>query len=182
MASNLTVEAARRKYTTGLVIVGILLISIGALTIYDASAASLYNSTFNILPARFFKITDNLKDSTTINGKAQETSGRPVTFAIMNSAQFVAFQLGQGNTSLYSVQNTPTASISFTFPSPDAYYLIFFHGSGYLNTTETVSFQRTYFNLSRFELFSGIILVGLGIVQTYWGMRPKGPRQKSPPQ
>jgi hypothetical protein len=149
------------------------LLALGAYTIYDSNAASFYHSTFNLLPSKFYKITDNLKDTATINGQISETSGRTITFLIMDSQQFAAFQVGQGNTSLYSVKNIASSSVSFSFPSADTYYLVFLHGSGYLNMTETVNFQRTYLALARFEFFSGIALVGIGALELYWGLRPR---------
>jgi len=181
LASSLTVQAGKRRYKRNLIAVGLLLIAIGGYTIYDSNSASFYHSTFNLLPSKFFKITDNLKDSATINGQIRETSGRTVTFLIMNSAQFAAFQINQGNISLYSTKNTPSTSISFTFPSADTYYLVFLHGSGFLNATETVDFQRTYLALARFEFYSGIALVVLGVAELFWGLRPRdGLRSRMP--
>jgi hypothetical protein len=93
----------------------------------------------------------------------------------MSSIQYAQYQTKQGNASLYSVMNVRSSSISFTFPSADAYYLLFLHGSGYLNTTETVNFQRTYVALGRFELFSGAVLVGIAVLLLLWGLRPRDP-------
>ena len=174
MASLLTANQARKRpYKRNLIAVGLLLLAIGAYTIYDSNSASFYHSTSNLLPSKFFKITDNLKDTATLNGQISETSGRTITFLIMNSQQFATFQIGQGNTSLYSVKNTGSTSITFSFPSADTYYLVFLHGSGYLNATETVAFQRTYLALARFEFFSGIALVGIGVLEVFWGLRPR---------
>ena len=174
MASPLTANQARKRpYKRNLVAVGLLLLALGAYTIYDSNSASWYHSTFNLLPSKFFKITDNLKDTTTLNGQIRETSGRTITLLIMNSLQFASFQVGQGNTSLYSVKDAASTSVSFSFPSADTYYLVFLHGSGYLTTTETVDFQRTYLALGRFEFFSGIVLAGIGVLEIVWGLRPR---------
>jgi len=172
LASPLTIQASRRRYKRNLVAVGLVLLALGAYAIYDSNAVSAYHSTFNLLASKFFKITDNLKDQASITGQIRETSGRPITFLIMSSLQFVSFQTGQGNASLYALQNTASAGVSFTFPTADTYFLLFFHGAGYLTTTETVDFQRTYLALGRFELFSGIALLGIGILESYWGLRP----------
>ena len=178
MASPLTASQMRKRpIKRNLVAVGLLLLAIGAYTIYDSNSASFYHSTFNLLPSKFFKITDNLKDTATVNGHVSETSGRTVTFLIMNSQQFAAYQIGQGNASLYSVKNTASTGISFTFPTADTYFLVFLHGTGYLNATETVDFQRTYLALARFEFFSGIALVGIGVLETFWGLRPRDPQR-----
>lgn len=175
---RIAVQARTRAYKKNLIAVGLILLALGAYTIYDSNSFTSYNSTFNILASRFFKITDNLKDTATITGNFRETGGRTVTFLIMNSIQFAQYQIGQGNVSLYSVLNVASSSISFRFPSPDTYYLIFLHGSGFLTTTETVTFQRTYVALGRFELFSGTILLGLALLLMFWGLRP---REKLPP-
>lgn len=167
------VGAKKRAYKRNLVAVGLILLALGAYTVYDAKSYSMYHSTFNILPSKFFKITDNLKDTTTITGQIKETGGRTVSFLIMSSLQFAQYQTRQGNASLYSVMNAASASISFTFPSMDSYFLVFLHGSGYLTTTETVDFQRTYVALGRFELFSGAILLGLAVLLLLWGLRPR---------
>ncbi len=140
---------------------------------YDSNSISNYHSTFNLLPSKFFKITDNLKDTATLSGTVKETGARTVSFLIMSSAQFAQYQVGQGNASLYQKLNVASASISFTFPAADTYFLMFFHGSGYLNATETVDFQRTYLALARFEFYSGIVLVALAVLLLYWGLRPR---------
>lgn len=163
------------KPRRNLLIVGLVLLVLGGLTIYDARGVSFYQSTFNVLPLRFFHITDSLKDRTTMTGSFRETAGRPIKFFIMNSAQFAAFEIGQfnPNASLFSSVNVNSGGVSFTFVTPDTYFLVIAHGSGLLNSTETVTFQRSYFHVFSIELFSGIILLGLGVLETYWGLRPK---------
>ena len=181
MASPLIAsQVSKRRYKRNLIAVGLVLLALGAYTIYDSNSASLYHSTFNLLPSKFFKITDNLKDTATLSGQIKETSGRPVTFMIMSSVQFASFQIGQGNASLYSVVNSASSGISFTFPNADTYFLVFLHGTGYLTATETVDFQRTYLALARFEFFSGIALVAIAILELYWGLRPRDMARSRP--
>ena len=170
---RIALHVRKRPYKKNLVAVGLVLLALGAYTIYDSNSLSYYHSTFNLLPSKFFKITDNLKDSATLKGTVKETGGRTVSFLIMSSAQFAQYQIGQGNASLYQKLNVASASVSFTFPTADTYFLMFLHGSGYLNATETVDFQRTYLALARFEFFSGIVLLGLAVLLLYWGLRPK---------
>ena len=170
---KIALQARKRLYKKNLVAVGLILLALGVYTIYDSNSLSYYHSTFNLLPLKFFKITDNLKDSATLSGNVKETGGRTVSFLIMSSAQFAQYQLGQSNQSLYKILNVASGTVSFTFPTADSYFLLFLHGSGYLNTTETVDFQRTYLALARFEFFSGIVLVGLGFLLLSWGLRPK---------
>ncbi len=172
----------RKRYRRNLIIAGLVLLVLGGLAVYDSNAATFYQSTFNILSLKFFKITDNIKDQTTLRGSFQETSGRAVTFLIMSSAQLATFQIGQGNASLYSMKNVATGSFSFTFNTPDQYYLVFLHGSGFLSTTETVSFQRTYYALARIEFGFALVLLGMGVLELFWGLRPKDPQFKPSPR
>src|SRR5262245_8179143 len=162
MANSLGAEClllSRPRYKRGLVVLGLVLVVLGGLSIFFSNAASSYQSTFNILPSKFFKLTSNLRDQTIITGNFRETAGRSVSFLIMTSAQFAAFQIGQGNVSVFSLRDVPSGSVTFTFDTPDSYYLVFLHGSGLFTTTETVYFQRSYLNLDRFELISGIVSV-----------------------
>ncbi len=161
------------RYERRLIIVGLMLLAIGGIAVYNTNAAHFYQSTFNVLPGRFFKITTNLRDQTLLTGNFRETAGRIVNFYIMNSVQFAAFQLGQGNTSLFSLKDVPDGSMTFTSDLPDAYYLVFTHGTGLLNMTETVNFQRTYVSLDEFQIISGIIVLVLGGIVFFWGLRPK---------
>jgi hypothetical protein len=170
---KIALQARKRPYKKNLVAVGLVLLALGVYTIYDSNSISNYHSTFNLLPSKFFKITDNLKDTATLSGTVKETGGRTVSFLIMSSAQFAQYQVGQGNASLYQKLNVASASISFTFPTADSYFLLFLHGSGFLNATETVDFSRTYVALARFEFYSGIVLVGLAVLLLYWGLRPR---------
>ncbi len=161
------------RYERRLIIVGLILLAIGGIAVYNTNAAHEYQSTFNVLPGRFFKITTNLRDQTLLTGNFRETMGRLVNFYIMNSVQFAAFQLGQGNANLFSLKDVPEGAVTFTSALPDAYYLVFTHGTGLLNVTETINFQRTYVSLDEFQIVSGVILLVLGGLVLYWGLRPK---------
>jgi hypothetical protein len=165
----------------GLIAVGLILLLIAGYTLYTYNPAHFYQSTFNVLPLKYLKILANLRDQTRITGTFQETSGRPVLFEIMSSAQLAAFQTRTGNTSLYSLPETATGQVDFTSSVPDTYYLLFLHGSGFLNTTQTVTFQRTYTSVDVPAVLSGITLLVLGAVEIYWGFRPSGNRAASPP-
>ncbi len=178
MASPWMRNPQAKPHKRNLVIAGLLLLALGGLVLYDSQVVSFYQSTFNILPSKFFKLTDNLKDQTTVSGHFDETSGRPVVFLIMNSLQFASYQIGQGNASLYALMNVASGSVSFTFTTPDTYYLLFLHGSGLLSATETINFQRSYYNPGRIEVTVGAILLGLGVVELYWGLRPREGHQK----
>jgi hypothetical protein len=168
--------ASRKR---GLIAAGLILLLIGGYTLYTYNPAHDYQSTFNVLPSKYLKILANLRDQTRITGSFQETSGRPVLFEIMSSAQLAAFQLRTGNTSLYALPPTATGQVDFTSTVPDTYYLLFLHTSALLNTTQTVNFQRTYTSVDLPAVASGLALVVLAGVEIYWGFRPSGRRPAS---
>ena len=162
-----------RRHEPRLIALGLILLVIGGIALYNTNAFHSYQSSFNVLAGKFFKISSNLRDQTLITGSFQETSGRTITFYIMSSTQFAAFQLGQGNSSLFFLKDVPTGSVSFTSTIPDTYYLVFAHGTGFSTQTETVNFQRSYVSLDEFQLGSGIALLSLGVLVLYWGLRPR---------
>jgi len=164
----------------GLIAAGLILVLIGGYTLYNYNPVHAYQSTFNLLPGKFFKIGANLRDQTRITGSFQETSGRLVEFMVMSSTQFAAFQTQTGNASLYSLPETAAGQVDFTSSVPDTYYLLFLHGTGYLNATQTVNFQRTYTSADVLAIVVGVALLVLGAVEVYWGFRPSGSRADSP--
>ncbi len=161
--------ASRKR---GLIAAGLVLLLIGGYSLYNYNPVHPYQSTFNLLPGKYFKIGANLRDQTQITGTFQETSGRPVEFMIMSSAQYAAFQTRTGNTSLYSLAETASGRVDFTSSVPDTYYMLFLHGTGYLNVTQTVNFQRTYTSMDVPAIVAGAALLVLGVVELYWGFRP----------
>ncbi len=168
------------RYAIGLIVAGFILLAVGGYSLYASNVSSSYKSTFNVLPLRYFKIAANLGGNTQIQGTFRESAGRPVTFDIMSSVQFAAFQSKQGNESLYAVQETASGTVSYTTTTQDTYYLVFRHGVDYKNTTETVTFERAYIHPDVPELVSGVVLVALGMVEAYWGLRPRQTRSAPP--
>jgi len=165
----------------GLIAAGLILLLIGGYTLFNYNPVHAYQSTFNLLPGKYFKIGANLRDQTRITGTFQETSGRPLEFMVMSSTQYAAFQTRTGNASLYALAETATGQVDFTSSVPDTYYLLFLHGTGYLNVTQTVNFQRTYTSADVLAIVAGAALLVLGAVEVYWGIRPSGSRAASPP-
>ena len=170
--------AARKR---GLIAVGLVLLVIGGYELYSYNPIHMFQSTFNVLPNRYMKILANLRDSTRITGTFAETSGRPVTFMIMSSVQFAAFQTNANNTAnLFSLPDSATGSVDWTSTIPDSYYLIFRHGAGLLAATQTVNFQRTYTSVDIPAIIAGAALVLLAAIEIYWGFRPTGKRAELP--
>ncbi len=170
---------ARRGF--GLVAVGLVLLALGAYALYTSNVSHDYSSTFNVLAARYLKIAANLKAGTLVTGSFQETSGRPVTFQIMSSVQLASYQVGQNIGNLYAVLDVTSGAISFTCTATDTYYLVFTHGTGFQNTTETVSFQRSYHSPDTFLLITGGILGIAGPLEIYWGTRLRRERHAPGP-
>jgi hypothetical protein len=165
----------------GLIAVGLVLLVIGGYELYSYNPVHTIQSTFNVLPNKFVKILANLRDSTHVTGTFTETSGRPVTFMIMSSAQFAAFQTNANNTvNLYSLPEAATGNVDWTSTIPDSYYLVFRHGAGLLAATQTVNFQRTYTSVDIPAIVAGIVLVLLGTIEIYWGFRPTGRHAELP--
>ncbi len=165
----------------GLIAVGVVLLALGASALYASDLSHDYSSTFNVLAGRYMKIAANLKAGTWVTGSFQETSGRPVTFQIMSSAQLASYQVGQDIGNLYAAVDVTSASISFTCTAADTYYLVFTHGTGLQNTTETVSFQRSYHSPDAFLLVTGGILGVAGPLEIYWGTRLRRERRAPGP-
>ena len=173
----------RPQYNRKLILAGFILLLIAAYSLNSTYAVHPYQSTFNILAGRFFKIGANLRDRTTVTGQFRETSNRLITFQLMSSPQFAAFQANQSIGALISLPDVSTGSFAWTSSLPDTYYMVFVHGSGLSATTETVNFQRTYTSLDEFQLAAGIITGVLGALELYWGLRPrKGPPTPPFPQ
>lgn len=159
------------KTMRGLVLAGIILLVLGGYSLYSGLSPHYYQSTFNILPGKYLKILANLRDQTRITGTFQETSGRLVNFTVFSSVQYAYYQVGQPTANLYAISDVASSSVDFTSTVPDTYYLVFAHGPGYMNVTETVTFQRNYTSVDPAELaFSGVLLA-LGAVELVWGIR-----------
>src|SRR5712691_12959051 len=169
--------ASRKR---GLIAVGLILLLLGGYALYNYNPVHNFQSTFNVLPAKYLKILANLRESTRITGTFQETSGRPVAFMIMSSAQFAAFQAANATANLYALPETPTGNVDFMSTVPDAFYLVFRHGSGQSTTTQTVTFQRTYTSVDEPAILAGIALLVLGAVEIFWGFQPFGRKAASP--
>ncbi len=161
----------------GLVLAGVVLLILSGVSLVQTLNVHPYQSTFNILPLKYLKILANLRDQTQISGNFRETSGQPVDFTIMNSVQFAAFQVGQPAANLYSITDVASASVSYVATVPDSYYLVFTHGTGYQNVTETVSFTRSYANMDYAGIAQSAVLFALGAVELIWGVRAGRPRK-----
>ncbi len=130
-------------------------------------------STFNIQPGLTYNLVTTRVSSDVISGQFQENSGNPVSFYILSSAEFAAFQAQTSFTYLYSVVNVASGSFSYTFPLQDTYEIVFRHGTGLVNNYETVSFQRAYQTHISSHLQLGLVFIVFGAASLVLAFRPE---------
>jgi hypothetical protein len=138
---------------------------------YRASAS--YQSTFAIQPGEFNSFGGARSPGDTVTGQFNETTGVPVRFYVMDSAQFAAFSNGTRVSSLYNISETESSAFSYAFTTSDTYYLVFRHGINLLYDNETVSFQRTYTATNWVAIGLGLFFVLLGVVDVIYAFRPR---------
>jgi len=143
---------------------------------------SSLQSTFNIQPGYTYSLTTDRNPSDSISGDFQETSGNPVSFYIMTSAQYAAAQNKISFTYVYNKTDTASSTFSYTFTTQDTYYLLFDHGDGYSQTAETVHFQRTYGTTNTTAEVLGIIFLAYGLISLVFVFRMKNRDLDETPQ
>jgi hypothetical protein len=159
----------------------LVLLGLAAFNFITYTNANSYQSTFNILPSDYNFLSSTRNPGDSINGAFQETSGALVSFYILSSVQYASFQTGSSLTSMYSVENAASGTFSYAFTTQDTYYLVFRHGSGLMNSTETVNFQRTYTTHDSFRLQLGFFFLAIGAVELVVALRPRKPPPVIPP-
>ncbi len=112
-----------------------------------------------------------------ISGQFQENSGSPVSFYILSSAQFAAFQAQTSFNYLYGIVNVASGSFSYTFPVQDTYEIVFRHGTGLVNNYETVNFQRSYQTHISSHLQLGLVFLVFGVTSIALAFRPEKPKK-----
>jgi zinc-ribbon domain len=171
------VEPNRVRWLIG----GIFLLALAGYNFATYTVTSSQQSTFNIPSGSAEYLSKTEYPGNAVTGTFQETSGNLVSYYIMNSAQFASFQSGTSLSSVYSIENVASASVSYGFTTQDDYYFVFRHGTGLLNTTETVSYQRAYTSHDNFRLFLGILFSIFAAVEIVIGFRPrKAPMHVAP--
>jgi hypothetical protein len=145
------------------------------------TVASSYQSTFNLQPGLVYALPVNVNPSDSIDGHFQESSGSTVSFYILTSVQYAAFQSQALFNYVYGPVSSPSSDVSYAFPAQDTYYLMFRHGSGLVNTTETVSFHRTYTTHVSLRLDLGLILLPLVVVDLAYAFLRRKPKLSEAP-
>jgi len=169
-------ESQRLRY----LVTGLVLFVVAGTSFYFSYSTLSRQSTFSFGPQLWYRIAADLASGTTIEGQFTETSGQAVNFSIMSSAQYTSFAGGMWNGSLYWLGEVISSSISYTTTARDTYYLVFLHGSGLNNNTQTVSFARTFTNLNPVFLVSGVGFVAIGMIDLFLAFR-KAPSVRPPP-
>ena len=154
----------------------VFLLSLALYNFVTYTSATSQQSTFNLQPTLTYEFTVTKNPSDVVSGQFQENSGSPVSFYIQSSAQFAAFQANTSFTYLYGIVEVASGSVSYTFPVQDTYYLLFRHGTGLINTTETVYFQRSYQTHSSSRLQLGLIFVIFAAVSLVFVFRRRKPK------
>jgi hypothetical protein len=167
------VDPVRLRYLVG----GLFLVALALFNFVTYTNATSQQSTFNILSGDYYYLIATRTTGDSISGAFQEGSGSLVSFYILSSAQYASFQTGAFPTSVYSIENVASGAISYAFTAQDTYYIVFRHGTGLLNSTETVSFQRTYTTHDNPRLELGIFFLAFAAVEVVIGFRPR----KTPP-
>jgi len=167
------VDPVRVRFLVG----GLFLVGLALFNFVTYTNTSSTQSTFNILSGQYEYLTTTRSPGDSISGAFQEGSGSPVSFYILSSAQFASFQTGASLNSMYSIQDVASSAISFAFTVQDKYYIVFRHGSGLYNSTETVDFQRTYTTHDNFRLGLGLFFLAFAAIELVVAFRPR----KAPP-
>jgi hypothetical protein len=171
------VDPGRVRFLIG----GLFLVGLALFNFVSYTKANSLQSTFNILSREAYYLTSTVSAGDSIDGAFQEASGSLVSFYVLNSVQFAAFQAGTSLTSIYSIENVASGVIAYAFTAQDTYYLLFRHGSGLMNSTETVSFQRTYTTHDNFRLELGLFFLAVAAVELVVAFRPRKPAPVIPP-
>jgi len=169
-------ERQRLRY----LVTGLILFVIAGTSFYYAYSTFSRQSTFNFGAQQWYRIEADLPSGTTIEGVFSETSGRAVNFYIMSSAQYTSFANRTWIGVLYGLGEVISSSIAYTTTARDTFYLVFTHGNGLNNNTQTVSFARTFTNLNLVYLVSGLGFVVIGCIDLYLAFR-KVPAGGVPP-
>jgi len=170
------VDPVRVRWSVG----ALALIGLALFNFINYTNANSLQSTFNILSGHYEYLTTTRISGDSISGAFQESSGSLVSFYILSSAEFASFQTGASLTSVYSIENVGSSAISYAFTTQDMYYLVFRHGSSLMNSTETISFQRTYTTHGNFRLELGLFFLALAAVELVIGFRPRKPSPVTP--
>jgi hypothetical protein len=171
------VDPGRVRFLVG----GLFLLGLASFNFVTYTNTNSLQSTFNILSGDYQYLTSTRNPGDSIAGAFQETSGSLVSFYILASAQFASFQTGTSLISMYSIENVASSAISYAFTVQDTYYLVFRHGTGLMNSTETVSFQRTYTTHDSFRLGLGLFFLAIAGVELVVAFRPRKPAPVIPP-
>ena len=165
----------QRKYLRSrairLLAFAILFLGLATFNFATYTSVTSYQSTFSLQPGLAYHFVYQLNPSDTISGTFQESSGNPVSFYILSSAQYASYQASNSFSYLYSVTDIAVGSFTYSVNLKDTFYLFFSHGAGLINTTETVFAVRSYTTHDTFRLGLGIFFVAVAGTEFYLAFR-----------
>jgi hypothetical protein len=171
------VEPNRVRWLVG----GIFLLTLAGYNFATYTVNTSFQSTFNLPSGNYQYLTRNENSGDSVSGTFQESSRNLVSYYIMTSEQYASFQSGTSFDAVYYIQDVSSGSISYGFITQDQYYFVFRHGTGLMNTAETVSYQRTYTTHDNFHLLLGIVFSLFTAVELAIAFRPRKPAAQSVP-
>ncbi len=154
----------------------LFVLSLAGYNFLTYTSTTSQQSTFNLQPGLTYNLVTTRIPSDVISGQFQENTGNPVSFYLLSSAQFAAFQAQTSFNYLYGIVNVASGSFSYTFPAQDTYEIVFRHGTGLVNSTETVYFQRSYQTHISSRLQLGLVFLVFGAVSLVLAFRPGKPK------
>src|SRR2546426_11234249 len=154
----------------------LFILSLAGYNFLTYTSTTSEQSTFNLEPGLTANLVTTRTSSDVISGQFQESSGSLVSFYILSSAQFAAFQTQASFNYLYGIVNVASGSFSYTFPLQDTYEIVFRHGTGLINSYETVNFQRSYQTHISSHLQLGLVFLVFGAASLVLAFRPVRPK------
>ena len=166
----------------GYLISGIFILVLAGYYLFTYTTTSTSQSTFNLQPNLPYSLQVTLNPSDSISGSFQENSHNPVSFYVQSSAEYAAFQNDPSSFAyVYRLENAPSGNIEYTVQTQDTYHLLFRHGLGLINNTETVFFQRSFQTHNSNRLFLGVLSAIFGAVELVYAFRLKPKVASLPP-
>ena len=106
----------------------------------------------------------NVFKSGHLSGQFSESQGQALGVYVFTDAEYTTFTNGYLPQGLFSSDGPASGSFSVSIPAPGNYYLIFMHGTGLENTSQTVDFSVTLDGYNPVILAAGFGLLAAGAV------------------
>ncbi|MDH4123882.1 MAG: hypothetical protein OEV21_07365 [Thermoplasmata archaeon] len=107
-----------------------------------------------------------------ISGEFNTMDSGTVHFFVMSSDQFDRYLLGLSTSNMYSYTGTGT-TFSVDLPTASTYYLVFDHGTGYLNIIQHIDLTYKLTGLFLIFFIAGAVIITIGIIIILFAFRMK---------